>query len=397
MRVLLINSVCGRGSTGKICTDIAEVLTERGHEVKIAYGRGVVLEQYKKYAVRVGTEFDVKAHWLLTRLFDMHGLGSRMATLKFIRYIKEFNPDIIHLHNIHGYYINIKLLFEFLKAFHKPVIWTLHDCWAFTGHCSHFDLIKCNKWEAGCYKCPLKKEYPASRVMDRSRYNYNLKKKLFGEIDDLTIVTPSKWLANLVERSFLGKYKTEVIPNGISTDAFKYRESDFKNRYGIEGKKTILGVAGIWSRSKGLEDIIKLSAIVDDGYVCVVVGKIPNKEKYDLSRVIHIDHIDNAIELAEIYSSADFFFNPTMEETYSMVNLEAYTAGTPVITYRTGGSPETLLYGAIVNQGDYNGAYEWIKQHRNYGRNENIDYKLIDRKKMSDSYYSLIVKNIGKP
>ena len=150
MKVLMINSVCGIRSTGRICTDIAEELEKQGHDVKIAYGRETVPEKYQKYAVRIGTDLDVKLHGIKTRLFDRHGFGSKRATKKFIKWVEEYDPDVIHLHNLHGYYINIKILFDYLKKANKKVVWTLHDCWAFTGHCTHFDFVGCNKWKCKC-------------------------------------------------------------------------------------------------------------------------------------------------------------------------------------------------------------------------------------------------------
>ncbi len=394
MRVLMINSVCGIRSTGRICTDIADVLSDAGHEVKIAYGRGVVPKDYLKYAIKIGNGLDEKIHWLLTRLFDRHGFGSKRATVHLIKYIKEYQPDVIHLHNIHGYYINIKVLFDFLKEYDRPVIWTLHDCWSFTGHCSHFDFIGCERWVNGCFNCPLKKDYPSSYLIDRSKRNYSDKKKLFSGLNDLTIVTPSKWLADLVRKSYMKEYEVCVIPNGISTEAFKYRKSDFKEKHGIENKRLILGVAGIWNKTKGLEDFVKLSEIADEKYAFVIVGRIQEKAKVDLGKSIYIEHTDNVSELAEIYSSADYFFNPTKEDNYPTVNLEACACGTPVISYKTGGSPEGVFKGTVVEKGDYRAAYEWIRQHENEDRNTSDYLSEIDRKTMVERYCSLILKTV---
>ena len=253
MKTLLINSVCGVKSTGRICTDIAVQTEKDGSEVMIAYGRDIVPEQYRKYAVKIGNDFDFAYNLLLTRLFDRHGYGSRTATKRFLRWADEYDPEVLWLHNIHGYYINIELLFDWIKK--RPdmkVIWTLHSCWAFTGHCTHFEKIGCTKWKTQCENCPQKKSFPSSLLLDNSRQNYIDKKRLFCGVKDLTIVTPSKWLASLVKESFLKEYPVEVHYNTIDTEAFRPRSSDFKAKYHIEGKKIILGVATSWGESKGL-------------------------------------------------------------------------------------------------------------------------------------------------
>ncbi|MBQ9778388.1 MAG: glycosyltransferase, partial [Clostridia bacterium] len=265
MKVLQINSVCGIRSTGRICTDIADVLKQEGHECKIAYGREFVPEKYQDIAVRIGSDLDVKLHGLRTRLFDSAGLGSKRATQKFIKWVEEYDPDVIHLHNIHGYYINIEVLFEYLARANKPVVWTLHDCWSFTGHCVHFERIGCEKWrEGGCHHCPSKKRYPSSSWRDASQRNFKLKKELFTAVKDLTLVTPSVWLGNLVKQSFLGEKEVRVIPNGIDLSVFKPTESDFRQRHRLEDKKIILGVATAWGKAKGLDDFVTLSERLDE-------------------------------------------------------------------------------------------------------------------------------------
>ncbi|MBG0764208.1 MAG: glycosyltransferase [Tissierellales bacterium] len=195
MKVLQINSVCGIGSTGRIATDIHNILIDQGHESYIAYGRD--LPKNCDNAIRIGTKIDNYTHVLKTRLLDKHGFGSKQATIEFIDKVKKLNPDIIHLHNIHGYYINIEILFDYIKEAKKPVVWTLHDCWSFTGHCSHFDYIGCEKWKTGCFDCPQKHEYPKSLFFDNSNWNYSKKREIFSGIDEMAIVTPSNWLADL--------------------------------------------------------------------------------------------------------------------------------------------------------------------------------------------------------
>lgn len=342
MKVLQINSVCGIRSTGRICTDLAEVLEQNGHECKIAYGRETVPEKYRKYAVRIGSDFDVKCHALQSRIFDNTGFGSRRATEKFIEWVKEYNPDVIHLHNIHGYYINIDVLFNYLAEADKPVIWTLHDCWTFTGHCAHYSYVKCDKWKNGCKNCPQKKEYPSSLIFDSSKNNWERKKTLFTSVKKMTFVTPSHWLASQVEQSFLSMYPIKVIPNGIDLNVFKPTPSDFRKNHNLEGKKIILGVASAWGPRKGLNDFVELSKNLDKNYKIILVG-LSEKQKKELpENILGITRTNNAQELAEIYTAADVFLNPSKEETMGLTTVEAMACGTPVVVSNCTAVPEVV-------------------------------------------------------
>lgn len=352
MKILMINSVCGVKSTGRICTDLAKELEKNGHEVKIAYGREKVPLEYQKYAIRIGNNLDVKIHGLQSRLFDMAGFGSKKVTQKFIEWIKKYNPDVIHLHNLHGYYINIEILFQYLKKeFRGKIIWTLHDCWAFTGHCAYFDYVRCEEWKKECKRCVQKKEYPKCVGVSNSNNNFFKKKQLFTGIDNLIIVTPSQWLADLVKNSFLKEYKVKVIHNGIDTRIFKKIETNIKSRYNLKDKKIILGVAAIWDRRKGLDYFIELSNKLDNSYQIVVIG-INKEQKQQLPQnIIGILKTSSVKELIEWYSVADIFVNPTLEDNYPTTNLEAIACGTPVITFNTGGSLESaIFYGKVVNK-----------------------------------------------
>lgn len=351
MKVLLINTVCGVGSTGRICTDIAECLTNAGHECKIAYGRDPVPEQYKKYAVRIGNDLDVKVHGFITRIFDRHGLGSYKATKKFIQWVREYDPDVIHLHNIHGYYINIKVLFDYLKDCGKKIVWTLHDCWAITGHCTHFENIGCEKWKyQNCVCCRQKKEYPKSILFSNSRNNYKIKKEMFTSVMDMTIVTPSQWLSKIIERSFLSCYPIEVIPNGVDFSIFKPTVSDFRRKYHLEEKKILLGVANVWTEQKGLKDFVELCKKIDDRYKIVLVGINDNQKKILPKQILTIEKTTNMMELASIYTCADVFINPSYQETMGMTTVEAMACGTPVIVYNLTALPELvdLTSGIVV-------------------------------------------------
>ena len=341
MKVLQINSVCGIGSTGRIATDIHNKLIEQGHESYIAYGRD--LPKNCNNAIRIGSKTDNYSHVAKTRIFDMHGFGSKKATIEFIEKVKELDPDLIHLHNIHGYYINIEILFNYLKEANKPVIWTLHDCWSFTGHCAYFDYVGCDKWKNECHSCPERKSYPVSLVLDNSQDNYLRKKEIFNGVKNLTIVAPSRWLAGLVKESFLKQYPVEVINNGIDLSVFKPTKNNFRDKYNIKDKYVILGVASIWDRRKGLKYFHELAENLHDDEIIVLVGLSEKQLKHLPDRIIGITRTNNVNELVDIYSSADVFVNPTLEDNFPTTNLEALACGTPVITFNTGGSIESVF------------------------------------------------------
>lgn len=344
MKVLLINSVCGIGSTGRICTDLAKKLEADGHEVKIAYGRSAVVpEQYRKFAVRIGSGMDVKVAGVQSRLLDNHGLASKRATKKFLQWADEYNPDLVWLHNLHGYYINYELLFQWIKSRPEMQIkWTLHDCWAFTGHCSHFTIAKCEQWKNHCSYCPQTRLYPACYGIGATSQNFERKREAFTGVKSMTLITPSQWLADLVKQSFLKEYPVEVHRNTIDTNVFKPTPSDFRERYGLVGKKVVLGVANGWGERKGLYDFNKLAAMLDDRYAIVLVGLSKKQIKGLPENILGIRRTNSPQELAAIYTAADVFFNPTYEDNYPTVNLEAEACGTRVVTYDTGGCGETI-------------------------------------------------------
>lgn len=365
MKILIINSVCGIGSTGRICTDLAQEFEMQGHEVKVAYGRGEVPEKYRKYSIRIGRKWDIYLHALKTRVFDATGFGSRQATKRFLQWADVYNPDIIWLHNLHGYYINIELLFQWIKTHpEKEIRWTLHDCWAFTGHCPYFTFARCERWKKQCEHCPQKEDYPKSVLLDRSHKNYIQKQRLFRNVQNMTLITPSRWLADLANESFLGEYVIEVKHNVIDTNILKPTQSDFRREYNLEGKIVILGVASVWSRRKGLKDFITLSKMLDDNYAIVLVG-LNNRQIRSISKlssIIGIKRTNDVVHLAQIYSAADFFVNPTYEDNYPTVNLEAEACGTRVLTYDTGGCSETIKRSdsKIVKTGDIRSILEII-------------------------------------
>ena len=358
----MINVVCGIRSTGRICTDLADALTEQGHTVKIAYGREEVPDKYKKYAYKIGTNLDVKLHGLKARLFDAAGFGSKKATIKFIEWVKKYDPDVIHLHNIHGYYINVEVLFDYLRTCGKKIIWTLHDCWAFTGHAAYCEAANCTRWKTACCNCPKRNDYPIS-FFDNSKRNWEKKRSIFTNIPNLQIVTPSKWLARLVKQSFICEYPVSVIHNGIDTSIFKpVDSSELRKKLNIGNKKVILGVAAVWDQRKGLDDFIKLHDLIDKNEYQIILVGLKQKQIDNIpAGIIGISRTNSVQELVELYSLAYVFVNPTYEDNYPTTNLEAIACGTPVIIYDTGGSGESArLYGLIVHQGGITRLYTEI-------------------------------------
>lgn len=389
MKILMINVVCGIRSTGRICTDLATALEKQGHEIKIAYGRETVPEQFQKYAVRIGTNLDVKVHGAEARIFDKCGFGSRKTTKRFIAWVKDYDPDIIHIHNIHGYYINVEVLFNYLRSCGKKILWTLHDCWAFTGHAAYCEYVNCDRWISGCHDCPKRNDYPKS-FFDGSKGNWKRKKDLFCGIPRMELITPSAWLANLIKKSYLKDYPIAVINNGVDTGTFKPSPSKIKGRLGIKEKHVILGVAALWEDRKGLNDFIRLSSLLSSDYKIVLVGLSKQQISTLPKEIIGIERTNSTTELAELYTMADVYVNPTYEDNYPTTNLEAIACGTPVITYNAGGSGESAeKYGMIVPKGDINGLKDAI-ENAHYG-NDSVEVNSI--MDMVNSYVEIIGNN----
>lgn len=392
MKILMVNVCCGKGSTGRICTDLAIELERLGHTVKIAFARDGVDVKFEKYAVQIGTDVDVKLHALKARAFDAAGFGSKRATVRFIEWVEEYDPDVIHLHNIHGYYLNIEVLFNYLRYCGKKIIWTLHDCWAFTGHSAYCDAANCERWITGCHDCPNMKEYPASLV-DRSKENWAKKKILMDGIPNLIIVTPSEWLARLVRKSFLAQYQVKVIHNGIDTSQFYPMENDTREFFGIGDKFMLLGVSTSWDEMKGYTDFLKLADMLGDEYQIVLVGLTKTQKEKLPKRIIGIERTNSVKELAQIYSSADLFLNLSYCENYPTVNIEATACGTPILTYKTGGSPESAGKEAIVvERGDVNAVANAIINYKNSGiqRGAVIRRSELDKEATVNSYTQII-------
>ena len=283
-------------------------------------------------------------HAIQTRLFDTHGFGSKKATAKFLQWAETYHPDLLWLHNIHGYYINVEMLFTWIKKHPEmQVKWTLHDCWAFTGHCSHFTAVKCEQWKSRCSYCSQLRRYPKCYAMSNVGRNFDRKKAAFTGVSNMELIVPSHWLEGLVKQSFLKEYPVEVVYNTIDTNVFKPTPSDFRERYGLQNKKIVLGVASVWEERKGVNDFIKLAQRLDDNYAIVLVGLTAKQIK-----LLGIKRTNSAKELAAIYTAADVFVNPTYEDNYPTVNLEAKACGLPIITYNAGGSPEAAGKSAYI-------------------------------------------------
>ena len=350
MKVVQINAVCGKGSTGKICVSISEILTAQNIENYILYCSG---NSEYPLGIKCASDRYIKLQALKSRLFGNYGFNSKKVTKRIISELERIQPDIVHLHNIHGHDCHFGKLLGYLKAKKIKLYWTFHDCWVFTGYCVHFDFIKCSRWKTGCGNCPQKRQY--SWIFDRSRQLYNKKKTALAGLD-LTIVTPSQWLADLVGQSFLKDYPVKVIHNGIDLNVFKPVPSDFREKHNISAQKhVLLGVAFGWGKRKGLDVFIELTKRLDqEKYQIVLVGTDDNTDKQLPSEIVSIHRTQNQRELAEIYTASELFVNPTREEVLGLVNIESLACGTPVLTFKTGGSPECVdeICGAVVDCDD---------------------------------------------
>jgi len=365
MKVLQINSVYQTGSTGRIVRLIHEAARRKGLESYIGYGRGYWREEE---LFKIGSDIDFYIHAIGTRLLDRHGLFSKKATARFIEKIDRLRIDIFHLHNIHGYYLHYPTLFEYLKD--KRVIWTLHDCWAFTGHCAYYEEIGCNKWEIECLNCPQKRNYPASFFIDNSQSNFYLKQKYFTSLKHLHIVVPSQWMKRQISKSFLKNFNVKIINNGIDLDIFRPLPNNFRDKYGLNDKFIILGVANVWEQRKGLHNFIKLAKKLRCDEIIVLIGLNENQITKLPSNILAIPHTNDTQTLVEIYSDTDIYLNLTLEDTFPTTNLESLACGTPVVTFDSGGSAETIdtKTGFVVAKNDMESVLDIIRKMKKTGK-----------------------------
>lgn len=368
-KLVQINPVLRRStSTGRIMEEIGDLMMANGWECYAAYSRGRDgLMATRMHPLPVGNAVSTMIHGLDTRIFDRHGLASYLATKAFVRRLEEIGPDIVHIHNIHGYFLNYRILFDYLSSRGVKVIWTVHDCWLYTGHCYHYAYARCDRWKTGCGHCPQRSLFPKSFIFDRSARNYIDKKRAFTSMPraNMVIVPVSQWMRDEMRESYLSGYPFRVIRNGIDTDVFAPCDTEaVREKYGLGNyRKIILGLASIWLKEKGLDDFVAMSRMLLPDEKIVMVGVDERTRRKLPDNILAIRRTDNVAELAALYSAATAFVNPTWQDNYPTVNLEAQSCGTPVVTYRTGGSPESLTpaTGRVVDQGDVAAMLEAVR------------------------------------
>lgn len=340
MKVVQINTVIGKGSTGRICVDIAETLEPLGVETIIAYGYGI--PNYKK-SYRIGSFIENKTHNIISRVFGLQGLGSRFATKRFVSFLEQYRPDIIHLNNLHGNYINYPILLRYITEKKIPVVWTMHDCWPYTGKCAHYVNARCEKWKTHCGNCPNVHTYPPSLFIDNSSKTFDVKKRLYKRMDNVTMVGVSDWMKHEAEQSILSHFNITRIYNWIDCDVFKpyEKEEALMVRYGIDQTKFhILGVCGRYSKAKGAESWRYLTEHVPEDCQVILVGNMETGN--EINGAIHIPYVDSSLNLAKIYSMSDVFCNLSEAESFGKTTAEALACGTPIVVYNTTACPELV-------------------------------------------------------
>ena len=377
-KLLYISGSVNFGAPGRIVEQLGLLAQQHGYEVLVAHStRNENPTQLPHFAMT--TKCDEVMHAIGAKFLDLHGLLSTAQTRELVERIKDYQPDIIHLHNIHGYFCNFKVLFEYLDSVDTPVVWTLHDCWPFTGRCFHFVGVDCYKWKTGCYDCKAEPGYTVSKYYDRSKELYALKKRLFSSVKNLTLVPVSDWQAAFLKDSFLKDCNVHTIHNGVDIAKFRPMHGNrLRDKHKLDGKFVILGVASPWNTRKGLDDFLRLRTMLLDEFAIVMVGLTPKQIEKLPDGIIGIARTESQQELAEYYSMADVFVNLTYLDTFPTTNLEALACGTPVVTYRTGGSPEAICdtacekvkkagaeyypTGMVVEQGDVEGMIRCVRE-----------------------------------
>lgn len=363
MRIFQLNTFCGVKSTGRIALEIAKLVKADGGECLIGYGVPELSPDAQPFACRVGEPIERKLHAAMRKCLDAEGYGSWLATQKLIRQMKAFKPDLVHIHNLHGCYLHFSTLFRYLKSAGIPVVWTLHDCWPFTGHCAYFDYSGCERWKTGCYDCPQQKSYPICIGLDGSSRNYTHKKKWFSQLENLTFVAPCEWMLKPLKASFMGRYPAKVILNGVNLEQFHPVPSDLRSRFELKDQKICLSVASDWDARKGLPYLCEAAQKMGKEFCFVVIG-LDEEQIHQLpSNMLGLQRTANTEELAAWYTLADCFVNTTLEDNMPMVNLEALACGTPVAVFETGGCPEAVdeQTGIVVPQKDVDALCESIR------------------------------------
>lgn len=375
MRILRITTEINRSSIGRTTEQLGRLVIAEGWDSYIAWGRTDGVSESKK--IKIGNKWTVYLHVIITRLFDLHGYGSYFATKKLVCKIQNIQPDIIHLHDIHGYYINLKVLFKYLKESEIPVIWTHHDCWAFTGHCAFYSSINCNKWKTECCSCPLTKEYPGSLFIDNSKKNYRFKKRVFTSLKYLYNVGVSEWISKELKKSFLNKYPIMTICNGIDTDVFRPRQDcnqEVRKKYGLGSGKLLIGVATAWGERKGLSDYYKLREQLNNDYTIVLVGVPKSLQVLLPDGIVGIQRTDSVEELCRLYSAASIVLNLASAESFGKTTPEGLSCGVPSIVYNCTASPDLVdnNTGVVVEQGDIPAIIEAINTIMSWDKEKTI-------------------------
>lgn len=402
MKIVQINAFYGYGSTGRIVQTLGEKIEENEMDSYVCYGRDMSAPVINERIYKIGTKRDYVIHKWTTHLMGYQCASSQKATKKMVEYLDEIKPDLIHLHILHGHFLNLKVLFEYIRENNLPVVWTFHDCWGFTGHCTYFTDVKCERWKTGCGTCQQKIAYPRSLFFDRSGEQWNEKKKLYGDYDHLYIVTVSKWLENLVRDSFLKDRKIRTIYNGIDCNVFYPRDSyeKIRKKLNLHDEKIVLGVAGGWTKRKGIDDFLEISNKLPSDTKIVLVGLMPEKYKMP-DNVICYGSVQNLDELAELYSAAEVFVNPSRNETFGLTTAEAMACGTPAIVYDITACPEVvgqdISCGVCAVPYDVSDLYEKMKEYIRVPRKVHCEAvkrvnECFNKKKSLDSYIELYLE-----
>ncbi len=399
MKVLQINACYGYLSTGIIVEDIEKLLIENGCESYIGY-QSKAKEMSNGY--KIGTGLDRKFHGLYSRIFGKQGYVSKNQTRKFLKWVDEIKPDIVHLHNLHSNYLNFNILISYLAENNIKTVYTFHDCWAFTGKCTHYSFVKCNKWKEACGNCPKNKHEVPSLFFDVTSKVIKDRTEHLNKISDLTIVSCSNWMKKQVELSHLTPKKVVTIYNGVNTNIFKPHENSFRKDYSLNDKFVILGFANKWCLENNMAGVKSLVEQLKDDEKIVIVGCNEEQKKYfsAYKKVIALGFIKDRLELSDIYASSNVFVNLTYEDTLPTVNMESLCCETPVITFNSCGSPELVSNenGMVVEQGNFDAIRKSIDIIKNDGIK--VDYnkvkEVFDREKCYKKYIDLYRQIVGE-
>ena len=393
MRILQINVVCGHGSTGVIAVEIAELLEQNGHECYIAYGQGTTT--YKK-SYKIGSRIESLLHSLIfSRILGMQGFGSIWATKRLVRWIEKINPDLIQLQTLHCHFLNLPILFKYLKKKGKPVVWSIHDCYSFTGKCTHFTVSGCRRWETGCHDCPqLHTSGAKTYFFDQTARLYNIKKRLFTSLDDLTLISCSNWLKSELQHSFFKEKPINMIYNWIDCAKFKpIHDNSIYESYGIDpSKKYLIGVSAVWDpKQSRYQDALRLAEILPEEYQLVLVGKLVGKVE-SRKNVCQIPYVNGVEELSKLYSSAVAFVGFSVEDTFGKVIAEAMLCGTPAIVFDSTACPEVVGdSGFVVPPHDVEGMLRCVRTIEEQGR-EKFSTRSIEYVKANYDYTQNVTK-----